>query len=228
VLADRHHDLLIVQPCSPPRPNGLTLHSLGEAELPSDVPILLDLPGELSCEEEEIVKRLRETLPLRIARTPEQLVDELSSLLHQPLSALPKAQREAVEKRHDPATVLAGKDVLIVDDDIRNIFAMTSLLERFDMHVRSSETGEEAIEILESEAGIDIVLMDIMMPKLDGYETTRAIRQKQAFRDLPIIALTAKAMVGDREKCLEAGASDYVAKPVRGDYLVEVLARWLR
>ena len=132
-----------------------------------------------------------------------------------------------IEDLHRAETVLAGKKVLIVDDDIRNIFAMTSLLEPYKMDLVSAETGKGAIEILQSRPDVDIVLMDIMMPDMDGYDTMRAIRKLAKFRSLPIIALTAKAMKGDREKCIEAGASDYIAKPVDTDQLLSLLRVWL-
>jgi CheY-like chemotaxis protein len=123
--------------------------------------------------------------------------------------------------------VLTGKKVLIVDDDIRNIFAMTSILEPHQMQILSAETGKSAIESLQDDPGIDIVLMDIMMPDMDGYDTMRAIRKLGKFRSLPIIALTAKAMKGDREKCIEAGASDYISKPVDTEQLLAMLRVWL-
>jgi CheY-like chemotaxis protein len=123
--------------------------------------------------------------------------------------------------------VLAGKKVLIVDDDIRNIFALTSVLERHNMVTVSAETGREAIRLLRAEPGIDVVLMDIMMPDMDGFDTMRAIRQIRAFKDLPIIAVTAKAMKGDREKCIEAGAWDYLSKPVDAEQMLSVLRGWL-
>jgi len=132
-----------------------------------------------------------------------------------------------IEDLHRAETVLSGKKVLIVDDDIRNIFAMTSLLEPYHMQIASAETGKSAIEILQQDADIDVVLMDIMMPDMDGYDTMRAIRKLAKFRSLPIIALTAKAMKGDREKCIEAGASDYIAKPVDTDQLLSLLRVWL-
>jgi hypothetical protein len=123
--------------------------------------------------------------------------------------------------------VFAGKKVLIVDDDVRNIFAVASLLERFDVEVVFAENGRRGIEVLEANADVDVVLMDIMMPEMDGYATMRTIRRRDRFSTLPIIALTAKAMMGDREKCLQAGASDYVTKPVENDQLLAVLRVWL-
>jgi CheY-like chemotaxis protein len=132
-----------------------------------------------------------------------------------------------LEDLHKASTTLAGKKVLVVDDDIRNIFAMTSVLEPHQMHVLSAETGKSAIETLQDNADIDVVLMDIMMPDMDGYDTMRAIRKLAKYRSLPIIALTAKAMKGDREKCIEAGASDYIAKPVDTEQLLSLLRVWL-
>jgi CheY-like chemotaxis protein len=127
--------------------------------------------------------------------------------------------------RHDPA--LEGRKVLIVDDDVRNIFALTSALEAYDIKVLRAENGRAGIEALNKNPDIDLVLMDIMMPEMDGYETTRAIRRIERYEDLPIIALTARAMKVDRDKCIEAGASDYIAKPLDTDQLLSMLRVWL-
>jgi CheY-like chemotaxis protein len=124
--------------------------------------------------------------------------------------------------------LLAGKKVLVVDDDVRNIFALTSLLERYKIEVLFAENGRTAIAMLQNTPGVDIVLMDVMMPEMDGYDTMRAIRQLEQFQRLPIIALTARAMKGDREKCIEAGASDYIPKPVAPDQLLLQLCTWVR
>ena len=123
--------------------------------------------------------------------------------------------------------MLKDKKIFIVDDDIRNIFAMTSLLERYEMQIFSAETGKAALEQLQNNPDVDVVLMDIMMPDMDGYDTMRAIRKFAKFRALPVIALTAKAMKGDREKCIDAGASDYIAKPVDSTELLSMLRLWL-
>ncbi|PYQ53847.1 MAG: hypothetical protein DMF78_07975 [Acidobacteria bacterium] len=160
-------------------------------------------------------------------RSPERLLDETSLFLHRNAAALPESKRQIIERLHQSDTLLAGKKVLLVDDDVRNIFAMTSVLERHKMEVLPAESGHDALGLLEKHADVDVVLMDIMLPEMDGYETTRAIRRQPLFKDLPVIALTAKAMKGDREKCLEAGASDYIAKPVDTEQLLSLLRVWL-
>jgi CheY-like chemotaxis protein len=140
---------------------------------------------------------------------------------------MPEPQRKMLEKLHKTDEMLSSKKVLVVDDDIRNIFAMTSLLERHNMVVYSAENGRDALEVIRSNDDIDVVLMDIMMPEMDGYDTMQEIRKLPKFKSLPILALTAKAMKGDREKCIEAGASDYIAKPVDTDQLLSLLRVWL-
>jgi len=159
--------------------------------------------------------------------SPERLLDETALFLHRVIGELPAAQQKMIEQLHGSDEALRGRRVLVVDDDVRNIFALNSLLERHAMQVRSASNGEDAIRLIESEPDLSLVLMDIMMPEMDGYETMRRIRSDNRFRQLPIIALTAKAMKGDREKCLEAGASDYVAKPVNSDQLLSLVRMWL-
>jgi CheY-like chemotaxis protein len=143
------------------------------------------------------------------------------------VSDLPTEKQRMLERLHNSDDDLVGKTVLLVDDDARNIFALSSALERRGMHVLAATTGNEAIALLDSTSNVAIVLMDIMMPEMDGYQTIEVIRTKAQFHRLPIIALTAKAMKGDREKCLEAGASDYLAKPVNTDQLLSALRMWL-
>ena len=184
-------------------------------------------PKELSRKQEIHLKRLGQTLVLRDIRSPERLLDEAALYLHRPVGGLPEPQRQLLDKLHNAGTLLIGKKVLIVDDDIRNIFAMTSLLEPFGMQILSAETGRGAIALLQETSDIDVVLMDIMMPDMDGYDTMRSIRKVAKFRSLPVIAITAKAMKGDREKCIEAGASDYISKPVDTDQLLALLRVWL-
>jgi hypothetical protein len=160
-------------------------------------------------------------------RSPHRLVDEVALFLHRNMDTMRPEIRQMIDQLHSTSAVLAHKKVLIVDDDIRNIFAMTSILEPHNMQIFSAETGKQAIETLQLHPDIDLVLMDIMMPDMDGYDTMRAIRKLARFRSLPIVALTAKAMKGDREKCIEAGASDYISKPVDTAQLLAMLRVWL-
>jgi HAMP domain-containing protein/signal transduction histidine kinase/DNA-binding response OmpR family regulator len=189
------------------------------------LPIIVYTARELLQEEAARLKRLAETILIKDVRSPERLLDETALFLHRNVSKLPDRQRKILESIHREA--LVGRKVLLVDDDIRNIFAMTSVLERFKMNVVSAENGKDGIQILLDQRDIDIVLMDIMLPTMDGYTTIRAIREIAEFKELPIVAVTAKAMKGDREKCLAAGASDYLCKPVEAEQLRSILRLWL-
>ena len=193
----------------------------------SGLPIIVYTGKDLTPQEETELRRVAESIIIKDVKSPERLLDETALFLHRVETDLPESKRRMLQQVHRTDAVLAGKRVLIVDDDVRNIFALTSVLERQRMQVVYAENGREAIARLQSTPGIDIVLMDIMMPEMDGYETMRAIHQIDAFTSLPIIALTAKAMKGDREKCLEAGASDYIPKPVDTEQLLSLLRVWL-
>ncbi len=181
---------------------------------------------ELSSEEDARLHQLARSVIVKNVESPERLLDETALFLHRVVADLPVEKQKMLEDLHRSDDALIGKKVLVVDDDMRNIFALSSVLERRGMTVLTAGTGREAIELLES-TDVAIVLMDIMMPEMDGYETMQVIRQKASLRRLPIIALTAKAMKGDREKCLEAGASEYLAKPVNTDQLLSALRTWL-
>jgi CheY-like chemotaxis protein len=165
---------------------------------------------------------------VREVHSLERVLDQTSMLLHQGLSDLPERQRSILNDIYLSNKALEGRSVLIVDDDIRNIFALSSLLEEYGMKIASAENGRDAIGILQDRHDIDIVLMDIMMPEMDGLDTMKEIRKIEACRNLPIVAVTAKAMVGDRERCIEAGAWDYLSKPVDRDQLLSVLRAWLQ
>ena len=191
------------------------------------MPIVVFTGKELSPEEDARLHMLARSVVLKGVESPERLLDETALFLHRVVADLPPAKQKMIERLHRSDEALAGKRVLVVDDDVRNIFALSSVLERRSMNVLTASTGREAIAMLESTPDVAIVLMDIMMPEMDGYETIQAIRANPQFRRLPIIALTAKAMKGDREKCLEAGASEYLAKPVNTEQLLSALRMWL-
>jgi HAMP domain-containing protein/signal transduction histidine kinase/DNA-binding response OmpR family regulator len=192
-----------------------------------DVPIVVFTGRELSPDQELNLRRMAKSIVLKGVQSPERLLDETSLFLHRVVADLPPSKRKMLEDLHHTDEALVGKQVLVVDDDVRNIFALSSLLERRGMSVLVATNGQEAIRTIQSTPTLSVVLMDIMMPEMDGYETMRAIRRDPRLRLLPIIALTAKAMKGDREKCLEAGASDYIAKPVNTEQLVSLLRIWL-
>jgi CheY-like chemotaxis protein len=212
---------------SPAEPMLAWLEELRRQPGAERLPIVVDVLEDLTADEEQRLKRLAKSLLLKDVRSPERLVDETAMFLHRPVERLASEKLDMLKRLHKAETVLAGKMALVVDDDIRNIFTMTSLLERHGMRIVTADTGLGALDRLADSPGIDVVLMDIMMPTMDGYDTIRAIRRSEEFADLPIIAITAKAMKGDREKCLEAGASDYIAKPVDADYLLAMLQVWL-
>jgi CheY-like chemotaxis protein/signal transduction histidine kinase/HAMP domain-containing protein len=190
-------------------------------------PIVVFTGRELSDQEEIELRKNAKSIVLKGVRSPERLLDETALFLHRVIADLPPAKQKMIETLHESDEPLSGRKVLVVDDDIRNIFALNSLLERHNMEVITATNGQEAISLVESTDDLSLVLMDVMMPEMDGYETMRRIRGNHKFRLLPIIALTAKAMKGDREKCLEAGASDYVAKPVNTDQLLSLVRMWL-
>jgi CheY-like chemotaxis protein len=193
----------------------------------NDLPIVVFTGRELSEAEERELRKKAKSVVVKGVHSPERLLDETALFLHRVVADLPPAQQKMIEQLHQSDEALRGRRVLVVDDDVRNIFALNSLLERHNMHVLSASNGQDAIRQIENTEHLSLVLMDIMMPEMDGYETMRRIRSDARFRQLPIIALTAKAMKGDREKCLEAGASDYVAKPVNSDQLLSLVRMWL-
>ncbi|HEX7780270.1 MAG TPA: response regulator, partial [Vicinamibacterales bacterium] len=203
------------------------LDRISQNEAWRELPVVVFTGRELSSDEEVQLHTLARSVIVKGVESPERLLDETALFLHRIVAKLPAGKQQMLDRLHRSDEALIGKTVLVVDDDVRNIFALSSVLERRGMQVVTAATGKEAITTLESTPGLAIALMDIMMPEMDGYETIRAIRQNPSFRRLPIIALTAKAMKGDREKCLEAGASDYLAKPVDTEQLLSALRLWL-
>ncbi|WP_456685436.1 HAMP domain-containing protein [Bradyrhizobium sp. P5_C11_2] len=193
----------------------------------SNVPVVVFTGRELSAEEDAELHTMARSIVVKGVESPERLLDETALFLHRVITELPVEKQRMLEKLNSSDEDLIGKTALLVDDDARNIFALSSVLERRGMKVLTATTGREAVTLVESNPEIAIVLMDIMMPQMDGYQTIGVIRENPAFLRLPIIALTAKAMKGDREKCLEAGASDYLAKPVNTDQLLLAIRMWL-
>ncbi|TML43313.1 MAG: response regulator, partial [Actinobacteria bacterium] len=211
-----------------PRTTGFALlERLKEEERFRDIPVIVHTGKALNRREETRLKKYAETIIVKDARSPERLLDETTLFLHRGAARLPAEQRRMIESLHSPDSALQGRRVLIVDDDVRNVFALTGVLERNGMEVVFAETGRDGIAMLKQHPDVDLVLMDIMMPEMDGYETIQAMRSIAKFKELPIIALTAKAMKGDREKSIAAGASDYITKPVDVDQLLSLMRVWL-
>jgi CheY-like chemotaxis protein len=193
----------------------------------ADIPVIVFTGRELTAQEEAELHAVARSIVVKGVESPERLLDETALFLHRNVTDLPREKQLMLEKLTSSDEDLVGRTVLLVDDDARNIFALSSALERRGMQVLTATTGMEAIELVHSTPDLAIVLMDIMMPEMDGYQTISRIREEPDYRRLPIIALTAKAMKGDREKCLEAGASDYLAKPVNTEQLLSALRMWL-
>jgi CheY-like chemotaxis protein len=226
-LRASHFDCMVLDLTLPDISGFELLDIVGKDQRLRDLPIVINTAKELNRKEVAKLKRYAKTIVIKDARSPERLLDETALFLHRSQANLPEAQRRMLEEVHAADAGLAGRKVLIVDDDLRNIFALSSLLERQQMQVSFAENGRDGIEVLERDPTIEIVLMDIMMPEMDGYDTMRAIRRIPKFRSLPIITLTAKAMKGDRDKCIAAGASDYITKPVDVAQLLSLMRVWL-
>jgi CheY-like chemotaxis protein len=203
------------------------LEQLQSDESLSQIPVIIYAGRELTQQEQVIVHQYENNLTLKAVSSPGRLLEEVTLFLHQVEATLPKEKRKMLQMVHNKEAILKQKKVLIVDDDTRNTFALLTILEDKDMVVVAGKNGKEALELLEEHSDIDIVLMDIMMPEMDGYEAIQKIRAQPHLRKLPIIALTAKAMKGDKAKCIEAGANDYLAKPVDIDKLISLMRVWL-
>jgi hypothetical protein len=192
-----------------------------------NMPIIVHTGRELNEEELHELNVVADAVIVKDVRSLNRLLHETAIFLHRSEAQMPAEARRRLLEHDNSEASLARRKVLIIDDDIRNIFAVTSLLERHGMEILYAESGQEGIDTLAKTSDVDAVLMDIMMPGMDGYECTRTIRRMQRFADLPIIAVTAKAMKGDREKCIEAGASDYITKPVNVEQLLSILRLWV-
>jgi HAMP domain-containing protein/signal transduction histidine kinase/DNA-binding response OmpR family regulator len=226
-LSEANYDCAVLDLRLPDMSGFEVLTQLRDSSTLKDLPVVVFTGRELTPEEDAQLHTLARSVVIKDVESPERLLDETALFLHRVISDLPKEKQNMLDRLHRSDDALTGRKVLVVDDDVRNIFAVSSVLERRGMEVLSAGTGREAIQTIESTPELAIVLMDIMMPEMDGYETMQTIRQNPSLRRLPIIALTAKAMKGDRERCLEAGASEYLAKPVNTEQLLSVLRMWL-
>jgi CheY-like chemotaxis protein len=224
-LRNKHYDCVVLD-LGLPDMNGFELMQSIKSEI-GDIPIIIYTGKDLTHTEETELRRLAETIIVKDVRSLDRLLYETALFLHRVEENLPEPKRQLLEQLHKKDPVLTHKKALIIDDDMRNIFALTSLLERYDMQVMYAENGKDGIETLRNTSDIDVALVDIMMPEMDGYEAMRQIREMEEFKTLPLIALTAKAMKGDREKCIDAGASDYITKPADSEQLLSLLRVWL-
>jgi HAMP domain-containing protein/signal transduction histidine kinase/DNA-binding response OmpR family regulator len=226
-MLDRPFDCVVLDLRLPDMTGFELLEKIHAEPALAQVPVVVFTGKELSADEQAHLKRMAKSIVLKDVRSPERLLDETALFLHRVVTDLPEEKQRILDRLHSSKEILRGRKVLVVDDDARNIFALTSLLENQEVEVISATNGRSAIDLVRSTPDVSLVLMDIMMPEMDGYETIRNIRQIPDFRSLPILALTAKAMKGDREKCLDAGASDYIAKPVNTDQLLSLMRVWL-
>jgi HAMP domain-containing protein/signal transduction histidine kinase/DNA-binding response OmpR family regulator len=222
-----HFDCMVLDLKLPDMGGFTLLEKLKEDERHSSIPVIVYTGKELTRNEETKLKKFAESIVVKDASSPERLLDETSLFLHRVERKLPKEKRRMLEQLHSADEVLKQRKILIVDDDVRNVFALTSVLESHGMEVLYAENGKDGVELLRQHPEVDLVLMDIMMPGMDGYETMRVIRSEESFKQLPIISLTAKAMKGDREKSIASGASDYITKPVDTDQLLSLMRVWL-
>jgi len=226
-VGDQQFDCVVLDLRLPDMSGFDVLESVRDNPSLSELPVVVFTGKELSPEEDARLRTLARSVVVKGVESPERLLDETALFLHRVVADLPAEKQKMLDRLHRSDEALVGKKVLVVDDDVRNIFALSSVLERRGITVLTAGTGREAIATLESTPNVAIALIDIMMPEMDGFETMQVIRQNPTFRRLPLVALTAKAMKGDREKCLEAGASDYLAKPVNTEQLLSVLRMWL-
>ncbi|HEY6727241.1 MAG TPA: response regulator, partial [Polyangiaceae bacterium] len=203
------------------------IRAVSERSDAARLPIIVFAAHEPTPNQLSELKQLGKCMLVQLVRSPEEFLGRAALFLHRPRSGTAGAEAASSKGASRVDSDLTGKKALIVDDDLRNVFAMTALLEQFQMEVCYAENGQQALDKLDEDDSIDVVLMDIMMPEMDGYEATRRIRQQPRFAKLPVIALTAKAMKGDREKCISAGTSDYITKPVDSDQLLSLLRVWL-
>ena len=227
-LGQHTFDCMVLDLSLPDASGFSLLETLSREDRYSFPPVIVYTGRDLSAAEEQRLRRYSKSIIIKGAKSPERLLDEVTLFLHQVVSELPAEQQEMLKKAHSRESALEGRRVLIVEDDVRNVFALTSVLEPRGVTTRIARNGREALEVLaESPREIDLVLMDLMMPEMDGLTATREIRKRPELADLPVIALTAKAMKGDQQACLDAGANDYMSKPLDVDKLLSLVRVWM-
>lgn len=226
-LHKQHYDCMVLDLMLTDMTGFELLDKIRDDEQLNDLPIIIYTGKELDNKEETKLRKYAESIIIKDVKSPERLLDETTLFLHRVEADLPEDKRRILQKLHNKETLFEGKKILLVDDDVRNVFALSSVLESYRMEVVFAENGREAIELLEQHRDFDLILMDMMMPEMNGYEAMRRIRDMKEFEKLPMIALTAKAMKDDRVKCIEAGASDYMSKPIQTDQLLSLMRVWL-
>jgi CheY-like chemotaxis protein len=227
LLQSKTFDCIIMDLGLPDMSGVELLTRIRENEDAFHTPVIVYTGRDLTREEETTLNQYAESIIIKGSNSLEMLLDKATLFLHHVVANLPEEQKGANSMTHDKESILKGKKILLVDDDMRNVFAITNTLEERGMQIMVGKNGKEALEYLEKNPDVDLVLMDVMMPEMDGYEASKEIRKQARFKDLPIIALTAKAMKGDRAKCIEAGSSDYLAKPVDAEKLLSMMRVWL-
>jgi CheY-like chemotaxis protein len=227
LLKTQHFDCLILDLSLPDMSGFEVLNRINMTEAIAKCPVIVYTGRELSPEENLELMKYADKVIVKGVKSPERLLDETALFLHRVVADMPEEKQQTIKQLYNKDGLLKDKKILVVDDDMRNSFALSKLLSEKGVIVKMVKDGQKALELLAQEPGIDLVLMDIMMPVMDGYETTRQIRAQPKFKSLPILALTAKAMKEDREKCLAAGANDYLSKPVDVDRLFSMLHVWL-
>ncbi|GIP01077.1 hypothetical protein J14TS5_61620 [Paenibacillus lautus] len=226
-LRKQHYDCMVLDLMLTDMTGFELLDQIRDDENLVDLPIIIYTGKDLDSKEEMQLRKYAESIIIKDVKSPERLLDETTLFLHRVEADLPEDKRKILQKLHNKEELFEGKKILLVDDDIRNVFALSSVLEGYHMEVTFAENGREAIELLQEHPDFDLVLMDMMMPEMDGYEAMRRLREMPEFEKLPIIALTAKAMKEDRAKCIEAGASDYMKKPIQTEQLLSLMRVWL-
>jgi CheY-like chemotaxis protein len=227
LLAAQHFDCMILDLSLPDISGFEVLNKINASESLTKCPVIVYTGKDLTEEENLELMKYADSVIVKGVRSPERLLDETALFLHRVVADLPEEKQQTIKRLHDKEALLNDKRILIVDDDARNAFALSKLLSDKGVRVNIARDGQQALDFLDKDPEIDLILMDVMMPVMDGYETTHLIRAKPQFRELPILALTAKAMIGDREKCLQAGANDYMTKPIDAERLLSMLRVWL-